>query len=97
LDPNAISTRLFASTCAGFFCSAFSLPFDNLKTKLQKMKKNPKTGLYPYKNVMDAFFKTISREGVMKLWVGFPTFYVRIAPHAMITLLTVDFLNRFAE
>jgi len=23
-------------------------------------------------------------EGVFGLWVGFPTYYVRIAPHAMI-------------
>ena len=94
LDPNAIQTRIASSVCAGFFASFFSLPFDNMKTKMQKMKKDPKTGLYPYKNIIHALGKSVKQEGFVKLWVGFPTFYVRIAPHAMITLLTVDALKR---
>ena len=72
-----------SSAIAGFSAAFISLPFDNIKTKVQKMKKKP-DGTYPYSGVMDAFKKTISREGVTGLWIGFPTFYVRVAPHAMI-------------
>lgn len=43
--------------------AACCLPFDNCKTKLQKMKRNPKTGKLPYKNILDAFVKTAVREG----------------------------------
>ena len=32
--------------------------------------------------------QTAAKEGVIGLWVGFPTYYFRIAPHAMITLVT---------
>lgn len=56
------------------------------------MKKGP-DGQFPYKNIFDAMSKTIVNEGVTKLWVGFPTFYFRIAPHVCITLVTQDFLT----
>jgi len=35
-----------------------SLPFDNLKTKLQKMKAGP-DGKYPYSGVPDCILKTV--------------------------------------
>jgi solute carrier family 25 oxoglutarate transporter 11 len=73
-----------------------SLPFDNAKTKIQKMKKDA-NGNFPYKNIFDAMQKTIVNEGTSKLWVGFPTFYFRIAPHVCITLVTQDFLTDTAK
>lgn len=57
------------------------------------MKKDPKTGKYPYKNIIHAMGITVKNEGPTKLWVGFPTFYVRIAPHVMIHLLVLDYFN----
>lgn len=89
---DTVSTRLIASAIAGFLSSFCSLPFDNIKTKLQKMKPNAE-GVLPYKGIADCFSKTVAREGVTGLWVGFPTFYFRIAPHAMITLLIQDYLT----
>lgn len=83
-----------ASLISGFIASFFSLPFDNAKTKMQKMRIN-KDGVFPYKNIFDAILKTIRNEGFSHLWVGFPTFYFRIAPHVFITLITQDFLTDF--
>ena len=85
-------TRLTASAFAGFLSAFMSLPFDNAKTKLQKMKIGA-DGIAPYKGLVDCILKTTSTEGVQRLWVGFPTYYFRIAPHVMITLLTQDFLT----
>ena len=56
------------------------------------MKPNAE-GIMPYKNIFDAIQKSIKNEGVAGLWVGYPTFYFRIAPHVMITLLINDALN----
>jgi len=81
-----------ASLVSGFLSSFVSLPFDNAKTKIQKMQKDA-SGKFPYKNIFDCMQKTIVNEGVSKLWVGFPTFYFRIAPHVCITLITQDFLT----
>ena len=86
------SIRLKASAVSGIVLSLVSLPFDNVKTKMQKMTKDA-NGNYPYKGIFDCFKKSVQREGVAGLWVGYPTFYMRVAPHAMLVLLVQDFLH----
>ncbi|OJD14262.1 hypothetical protein ACJ73_09101 [Blastomyces percursus] len=71
-----------ASAIAGFFASFMSLPFDFIKTRLQKQQKDPKTGQLPYKGVLDCAKKVIRDEGWLRFYRGFGTYYVRIAPHA---------------
>jgi len=60
------------------------------------MKKGP-DGQYPYKHIFDALIKTVQREGFTHLWVGYLTFYIRIAPHVAITLLAQDFLTEHVK
>jgi len=79
-----------ASACA---TSTASLPFDNMKTKLQKMKKGP-DGKFPYDNMWDCMKKTARNEGITGFWAGLPTYYFRVGPHAMITLLASEYLRR---
>ena len=54
-------------------------------------------GEFPYKSIFDAMGKTVAQEGAAKLWVGFPTYYFRIAPHVMITLILQDIFTDFAK
>lgn len=76
------STRTFgASAIAGFFASFFSLPFDFVKTRLQKQSKGP-DGKLPYSGLMDCARKVVRDEGWLRFYRGFGTYYVRIAPHA---------------
>ncbi|KAE8419095.1 mitochondrial carrier domain-containing protein [Aspergillus pseudocaelatus] len=82
-----------ASAIAGFFASFLSLPFDFIKTRLQKQQKDPKTGQVPYKGVLDCARKVAKDEGWLRFYRGFGTYYVRIAPHAMVTLIVADYLN----
>lgn len=79
-----------ASAIAGFAASAFSLPFDFVKTQIQKMKPDPVTGEMPFKGPIDCAMKQVQKGGITRLWAGFPTYYFRIAPHAMITLIAQD-------
>merc|ERR1740121_2039034 len=79
-----------ASAIAGFFASFFSLPFDYVKTQVQKMKPDPVTGEVPFKGPIDCAMQQVKKGGITRLWTGFPTYYVRIAPHAMITLIAQD-------
>ncbi|EPT28713.1 2-oxoglutarate/malate translocase OMT [Toxoplasma gondii TgCatPRC2] len=88
------TTTLGASAISGFFAVTFSLPFDFIKTRMQKMRRDPVTGQLPYKNFCDAVVKITRREGIMSLYTGYPTYYVRIAPHAMITLISMEYLNK---
>ena len=47
---------------SGFASSFASLPFDNAKTKLQKMRAGP-DGKMPYKNILDSMMSIVSKEG----------------------------------
>jgi solute carrier family 25 (mitochondrial oxoglutarate transporter), member 11 len=87
-------TQTFAaSAIAGFFASFLSLPFDFVKTRLQKQQKNPQTGELPYKGLLHCARKVVQEEGWLRFYRGFGTYYVRIAPHAMVTLIVADYLN----
>lgn len=72
---------LTASAIAGFFASFFSLPFDFVKTRLQKQTKAA-DGSVPYKGMIDCFGKVAKDEGLLRFYRGFGTYYFRIAPHA---------------
>lgn len=74
---------------ASFLTSAISLPADNIKVKLQKQEKSEKI----YKGIWDCLVKSIQREGVPRLWVGFPIYLIRGAPHSFILIRTQMFLN----
>ncbi|KAM0322289.1 hypothetical protein ACHAQA_009578 [Verticillium albo-atrum] len=90
LSPQA--QTLTASAIAGFFASFFSLPFDFVKTRLQKQSRGA-DGKLPYKGMADCFVKVTKQEGILRFYRGFGTYYVRIAPHAMVTLIVADYLG----
>ncbi|EON69841.1 mitochondrial 2-oxoglutarate/malate carrier protein [Coniosporium apollinis CBS 100218] len=95
LKGSSMSSRsqtLTASAIAGFFASFFSLPFDFVKTRLQKQTRAP-DGSLPYKGMFDCFRKVAKDEGLLRFYRGFSTYYVRIAPHAMVTLIVADYLG----
>ncbi|POS78139.1 mitochondrial 2-oxoglutarate/malate carrier protein [Diaporthe helianthi] len=83
---------LSASAIAGFFASFFSLPFDFVKTRLQKQSRGP-DGKLPYNSMADCFAKVTKQEGLLRFYRGFGTYYIRIAPHAMVTLIVADYLG----
>ncbi|MFS7916164.1 putative mitochondrial carrier domain superfamily [Helianthus anomalus] len=72
-----------ASSVSGFFAAACSLPFDYVKTQIQKMQPDA-AGKYPYTGSMDCAMKTLKAGGPFKFYTGFPVYCVRIAPHVMV-------------
>ena len=78
---SAMQQTLTASAIAGFFASFFSLPFDFMKTRLQKQQRGT-DGRLPYTGMVDCFRKVARDEGLLRFYRGFGTYYVRIAPHA---------------
>ena len=87
-----LSTRIVASSLSGVVCATCSLPWDNLKTKLQKMKPD-ENGVKPYSGLLDCFTKSVAAEGFFGLWVGLPTYIIRIAPHSIVSLIVLDYLK----
>ena len=81
-----------AAAIAGFFASFFSLPFDFIKTRLQKQQKGP-DGKYLYNGLADCARQVIRKEGWMRVYRGFGTYYMRVSPHVMITMIAADYLK----
>ena len=87
--PNEMYVLGMASMMSAFCTAFFSLPFDNIKTKMQKQKANA-AGELPYKGMPDCFAKSLAREGVTGFWAGLPTYYFRVGPHAVIVLMSSE-------
>lgn len=86
----AAGEALGASAIAGFFASFFSLPFDFVKTRLQRGKGR-------YTGTLDCVVKVVKEEGPLRFYRGFGTYYVRIAPHAALTVLFADALGLLSK
>ena len=70
-----------ASVIGGFAASVFSLPFDFLKTRLQRGGRG--AGNVPtYNGMFDCAVKVLKDEGPLRFYRGFGTYFMRIAPHS---------------
>jgi len=67
-----IYRNIGASAVAGFFASFFSLPFDFVKTRLQKQTKGP-DGKLPYRGTLHCAMKVAKEEGLLRFYRGFGT------------------------
>eukprot|EP01025_Chloroclados_australasicus_P059095 TRINITY_DN745_c0_g1_i1.p1 TRINITY_DN745_c0_g1~~TRINITY_DN745_c0_g1_i1.p1 ORF type:complete len:320 (-),score=22.13 TRINITY_DN745_c0_g1_i1:292-1188(-) len=85
---------LGAATISGIVSATCSLPFDFVKTRIQKMQPLP-DGTMPYKGMIDCALKTLRNEGPLVFYTGYPTYCVRIAPHVTLTLIFVAWLPKF--
>ncbi|KAI8109489.1 hypothetical protein M9434_000771 [Picochlorum sp. BPE23] len=94
LEKGSTGNVLGGAMLAGFAASACSLPFDYVKTQLQKMKPDA-NGKMPYSGAIDCALKTFAEGGPFKFYTGFPTYLIRIAPHATLTLVFVAALPKW--
>jgi solute carrier family 25 oxoglutarate transporter 11 len=91
LGPSTMN-RISGSFVAALIACCMSLPFDNIKTKYQRMTTGA-DGKLPYSGFSDCVKKSIAREGLGGLYIGFPVYLMRVAPHVIITLLVQDLLH----
>eukprot|EP00897_Mesotaenium_endlicherianum_P005725 jgi/Mesen1/5180/ME000257S04453 len=91
-----VPTVIGASAVSGFFAAACSLPFDYVKTQIQKMQPGP-DGKLPYTGSLDCAMKTVGQHGFLKLYSGFGTYCVRIAPHVMMTWIFLSQIQKFEK
>lgn len=94
INGENFTTSLMSSGIAGISCALASLPFDMIKTRLQNMKIDPKTGEYPYRGVVHCASSIVRSEGVFALWTGLGPYIMRCSPHAMTILIIMEPLNR---
>lgn len=91
--PDNFLTHIQAATCGGVMASIASLPADNIKSKIQNMSADPKTGEMPFKSPIDCLVKSVKNNGVTSLWKGLPAYVTRISPHAILVLIIMEQLT----
>jgi len=90
LGEGTTSNRFFSGALSGWTAATVSLPFDFIKTRMQKQKPDPVTGKMPYTGVVNCFTTVAKQEGPMALYNGYMTYVVRITPHIMLTWVFMD-------
>lgn len=90
LGEGTTTNRFFSGALSGWTAATVSLPFDFIKTRLQKQKPDPVTGKLPYTGVVNCFTTVAKQEGPMALYNGYMTYVVRITPHIMLTWVFMD-------
>jgi len=88
-DPKGLGLHTVASIFSGFCCTVVSLPVDQIKTRLQTMKKGE------YGGIGDILWKTIKYEGVTSLWKGFMPYFMRLGPHTVLTFIFMEKITIF--
>eukprot|EP00548_Thalassiothrix_antarctica_P004175 CAMPEP_0194147260 /NCGR_PEP_ID=MMETSP0152-20130528/22617_1 /TAXON_ID=1049557 /ORGANISM="Thalassiothrix antarctica, Strain L6-D1" /LENGTH=253 /DNA_ID=CAMNT_0038847981 /DNA_START=436 /DNA_END=1197 /DNA_ORIENTATION=+ len=88
-----LTTKLLSSATAGFTAALFSLPFDLMKSRLMNQRVDPKTGKMPYSGIVDCATQILKKEGPKGFYSGFSAYYGRCAPHAMIILLSTEYIT----
>jgi len=88
-------TRFVSGGLSGMTAATMSLPFDFIKTRLQKQTAGP-NGEMQYKGFIDCVRKVVAAEGPLALYQGYTTYLVRITPHIMLTWVFMDNLKDIA-
>jgi len=82
-----------AAAVGGFFGAVLSLPFDFVKTQIQKMRPDA-NGNFQYKGPVDCARQIVAAGGPLRLWTGFPVYFMRSAPLSTITLIAQDYIKK---
>merc|ERR1719277_1283296 len=81
------STRAMGST---FGTLAFNAQAKEILQDAGAPAPVPVIGEMPYKGPADCFAKQLKAGGILRLWAGFPTYYVKMAPQVGIALIMQD-------
>mmetsp|Transcript_7183 Transcript_7183/g.10994 ORF Transcript_7183/g.10994 Transcript_7183/m.10994 type:complete len:299 (-) Transcript_7183:149-1045(-) len=94
-EKGSQTNRFSAGFLSGWTAATVSLPFDFIKTRLQKQMPDAEGNL-PYKNFFDCAKKVAAAEGPMTFYNGYATYVSRITPHIMLTWVFMDTLKDIA-
>ena len=74
---NPLINVLCASFTSGIIYSVITNPFETAKNRMAFQKPDAVTGRKPYRSTVQTITEIASKEGVLKLWAGFPPYYLR--------------------
>ena len=75
---------------ASLWGTIFTLPYDNLRTRVMTQNADPAKNRLVYSSLSDAAKKVLQHEGWTGFYVGFYAFYVRTFIYAWTTVFLTD-------
>jgi len=92
-EKNSISNVGCAAMTAGFIYSLATMPLEACKNRMASQKKDPSTGILPYRGVVQTLKKVSVDEGFLALYNGFFPYYLRCGGHTVCMFVIVQMLR----
>lgn len=92
---SALSLTMCASMASGLIYSIVTMPFETAKNRMAFQKPDPVTNIKPYRTTGQTIGTIVSKEGVLRLWSGFPPYYLRCGGHTVFMFMAVEALRNY--
>ena len=86
-----------AAMTSGIIYSVVTMPLETTKNRMAFQKADPITGIMPYRTTIQTITEIAKKEGVFKLWAGFPPYYMRCGGHTVMMFISVEWLRKLYE
>ncbi len=90
-----ILNNFCAAMSSGFLYALVTMPLESCKNRMAFQKPDPVTKKMPYSGTIQALTKIASEEGVLRLWNGFPPYYLRCGGHSVGMFMSIQWLRSF--
>ncbi len=87
--------NFYASMASGLIYSLITMPFETAKNRMAFQRPDPVTGQRPYTGALQTMRSIVAKEGITKLWAGFPPYYLRCGGHTVVMFMSVEWLRKF--
>jgi solute carrier family 25 (mitochondrial oxoglutarate transporter), member 11 len=82
-----------AAMTSGLLYSLITMPLETCKNRMAFQKIDPITGKLPFTSTIQAITKIMTEEGILKLWSGFPPYYLRCGGHTVSMFMAIQWMR----
>jgi solute carrier family 25 (mitochondrial oxoglutarate transporter), member 11 len=87
----------YSSMTSGLIYSIVTMPFETAKNRMAFQRPDTKTGIPPYRSAVQTITTIAVKEGTLKLWSGFPPYYLRCGGHTVFMFMSVEWLRKMYQ
>lgn len=91
---NDFMNVFYSSMTSGLIYSILTMPLETSKNRMAFQRPDPVTGERLYKGAFQTIGHIVKNEGVLRLWAGFPPYYLRCGGHTVMMFLAVEWLRK---
>jgi solute carrier family 25 oxoglutarate transporter 11 len=92
---SATANVFYASMASGLIYSIITMPLETAKNRMAFQKPDPVTGIKPYTGAIQTITTIAKNESILRLWAGFPPYYLRCGGHTVLMFMSVEWMRGF--